>query len=228
MHLLAEIPQARIGLRWDRELSGEAEPRIRQLRGALGNAFREDALFHQHDPATGRPLFRYPRVQYRWHAGQGLVVGWAEAAQRLLDLPWLDLRLRLGDEPVQVTDATVRAGTGTFGVATRLLRYRFDTPVLLFNQENYRRYRQLDAPAQRRECERLLTASLLVTLRGLGVTFPERLYVTFIAHRRRTCHYKGERLLGLVGEFATNAVLPDGMACGHAVSHGYGCLVASE
>lgn len=224
MHLLATIPYAQVELHWDRTLSGGGERRTRQLRGALAAAFRGDDLFHQHDLVTGKPLYRYPRVQYRWHDGRGLVVGWGEAAGRLVALPWLDLNLQLGEDAVVISDAVLTLSPGEFAVAEQLVYYRLASPVLLFNQDNYRRYQAMGDRAQRSERDRLLVSNLLIAMRGLDVTFPERLHATFVQTRTASCRYKGETLLGLIGELATNAVLPDGFAIGHAVSHGFGWM----
>ena len=60
MHPLATLPLAQVELHWDCNLSGGGETRTRQLRGALGTAFHDDDVFHQHDPATGKP---YPAVR---------------------------------------------------------------------------------------------------------------------------------------------------------------------
>jgi hypothetical protein len=224
MHSLAKIPCAQVELTWDRDVSGAPGQRARQLRGALATAFRGDPLFHQHDPETGKALYRYPRIQYRWQDGRGLVVGWAEAAQRLLARPWLDLKLQLGEEPVMATDAALTLHHGEFAVSERLERYHFHSPILLFNQENYQRYRQMDECAQRLERDRLLVSQMLIALRGLDVTFPERLYATFTRIRSSPSRYKGQDLLGLHGEIVSNILFPDGFAFGHAVSHGYGWL----
>lgn len=224
MHSLAKIPCAQVELTWVRDLEGQPAQRARQLRGALATAFRADPLFHQHDPATGKALYRYPRVQYRWRAGHGVVIGWAEAASRLLDRPWLDLHLQLGEESVSIGDAALTLNHGQFAVSERLERYRLCSPVLLFNQENYRRYQSMSEHEQSQERDRLLVSYLLTALRGLDVTFPERLYATFTRSQYRPCHYKGQDLLGVVGEIVCNAGLPDGFAFGRAVSHGYGWL----
>jgi hypothetical protein len=226
MHPLAQIPLAQVELHWDRDLSGGGETRTRQLRGALATAFRDDDLFHQHDPATGKVLYRYPQIQYRWRDGRGLILGWGDAASRLLGLPWLDLALRLGEDTVAVTDAALTLTHGQFAIGDRLAYYRIQTPVLLFNQENYRRYRTLAERERRDERDRLLVANLLIALRGLDVAFTQRLYASLIQLDRQTCHYKGESLFGLSGVMVANAILPAGFAFGHAVSHGYGELVA--
>lgn len=224
MHSLAQIPCAQVELTWDRNLPGHLRQRTRQLRGALANAFRGDALFHQHDTATGQVLYRYPRVQYRWHEGRGIVVGWADAAQKLLDRPWLDLELQLGDDIVSITDAALTLRHGEFAVSERLERYRLHSPILLFNQENYQCYRQMNERTQCQERDRLLVAQLLTALRGLEVTFPVQLYAAFTQIRSSPSRYKGQELLGFNGEIVCNARLPESFACGHAVSHGYGWL----
>ncbi len=226
MHLLKKVPCTQVELCWERELAGGAEMRTRQLRGALAGAFADDALFHQHDEKTGKPLYRYPLVQYRWQAGRGLVVGWGEAAGRLLGLPWLDLGLQLGEENVTVGDAALTMRQESFGVSERLLNYRLVTPALLLKSENYRRYQDLDEAGQRVERDRLLVSNILMALRGLDVKFPEQLYAVFTKIKSVTCHYKEQDLLGISGEFFSNALLPDGLAVGHAVSHGFGWMKA--
>lgn len=224
MYPLAKIPYAQIELSWDHVLAGAAGMRARQLRGAIATAFADDDLFHQHDPQTGKPLYRYPRIQYRWDQGKGIIIGWYEAAERLTECPWFDLQLQLGEDEVRVTDVGIRRTLGEFAVSSRLERYRLHTPLLLFNQENYERYQEMDEEAKRAERDRLLVSNLLIALRGLGILFPDRLYAAFARCHHRPCHYKGQDLLGLTGEILVNATLPDGFAFGHATSHGYGWI----
>lgn len=226
MYLLKKIPCAQVELHWDRELAGGAEMRAKQLRGALAQAFAENNEFHQHDPVTGKSLYRYPMVQYRWRKGCGLVVGWGEIATRLLGLPWLNLALRLGEDPVEVSHAALTLNERSFGVSERLLVYRLVTPVLLFNVENYHRYKKMNEAGQRVEQDRLLVSNFLATMKGLGVEFPERLYGTFIRSKSQPCYYKGQKLIGIEGELISNALLPNDLAIGHAVSHGFGWLTA--
>ncbi|MDQ2695632.1 MAG: hypothetical protein M3Z21_09710 [Pseudomonadota bacterium] len=225
MHLLATLPQTRVELTFDRDLDGPPHLRARQLRGSLARLFAADDAFHQHD-SSGRHLYRYPAIHYRWRGGRGLVVGWRESAQRVLQLPWLDLPLRLGDEAVRVTDALLVSDNSVFGVSDRLCHYRLVSPVLLLNQDNYRRYQTLDAAGQRGERDRLLVAQLLMTLRGLQVDFPCQLYAALVQPAAQGCFYKQQTLLGFKGGIVCNAVLPDGLAIGHAASHGYGWLEA--
>ncbi len=224
MHSLAHIALAQVQLQWDRPLSGPPSTRTRQLRGALANTFPNEDLFHQHDPVTGRVLYRYPHLQYRWHHGHGLIIGWSSAAQRLLGLPWLDYTLTLGDDQVTITDAALTLRQTQFAVSDRLLHYQTSSPILLFNQENYRHYQTLDAPAQALEQDRLLVAALLSAFRGLDINCTQRLYASFTHTQTRPSTYKSERLLGIQGRIVTNLLIPDGFAFGRAVSHGFGVV----
>ncbi len=218
---LAQVPYAEVELSWDRLLDGAPQRRAGQLRGALARAFAADDRFHQHG-ASGKALYRYPRVQYRWGNGRGLVAGWGDAADTLPHLPWLDLALELGGQPLRVTDVRLTTCQGTFGVSRRLERYDLASPVLLFNQQNFPRYNAMPAEHQALERDRLLVAQLLAAMAGLEVRFSGHLYATFTDARLGTCRHKAQKLLGIGGRFVSNAVLPPGFAFGHAVSHGFG------
>ena len=223
MHVLACHPFTCVRLKWSIETRGDMFDLIRQLRGALGTQFAEADLLHQHMP-NGKFAYRYPRVQYRWEDGAGLVFGWETAAAVLSDLPWLDVSARFGGRNAQVEEAVIAVGTGEFSVIDRLVRYRLLTPVLLFNQENYRKYRELPTNERDTECDRLLVAQILTALRGMDILFPERLYAAFVTRKTRVRTYKGQSLLGIEGTIVTNAGLPNGFGIGHAVSHGYGWM----
>jgi hypothetical protein len=227
VHTLATHSQTEIELHWTHPVPGHPETRARQLRGSLARVFRDDDRFHQHD-ALGRDIYRYPSIQYRWHQGHGLIIGWRDTAPILRNLPWLDLNLSLGDHQAQVSDAVIACRNAQFGHSQQLEYYTLRSPLLLFNQENYQRYQTLPKEARQQEINRLLVAQLLTALRGLDVTFSDRLYAGFITTRPQKCRYKQQDLLGFSGQFVSNAILPAGFALGHAVSHGYGWVAPTR
>jgi len=223
MHILAELPMTTVKLTWDRPLRGRAEDLARQLRGAIASIFSDNSLFHQHF-AAGKTLYRYPLIQYRWDSGHGMIVGWLEGAKVLSNIPWLATELVLGTKNVRISDALIKFGVVAFGVANQLKHYKLRSPLLLFNQNNYKAYKEMSPQERRNECDRLLVAQILTALRGLHVNFDTRLYASFISTRSFLCRYKEQNLIGITGRFATNAILADGFAFGHAISHGYGWI----
>ena len=226
MHIIGNTPVAEIMLSWDHPVNGPASVRAKQLRGAIGREMIDNDLFHQHQNDSGKLIYRYPRVQYRWHRGHGLIIGWGDASMQLLSLPWLDLKeLFFRDVVVSIVDIKMNLRDAVFGVGESLHEYHLKSPVLLLNQENYQRYRFMSGSEQSKERNRLVVANLLTAMRGLNIEFPERLFATFVGVQSRMINYKHKSLLGMSGKIITNAVLPDGFSFGHAVSHGFGWLV---
>ena len=227
MYILAKIPYASVELRWFSPLSGMEQFRVRQLRGAIGNTFIEDSRFHQHD-AKGKPIYAYPHIQYRWKNGYGVVAGWISGAETLLNVPWLDLPLKLGEDNVQVSDAVMTTQYAKFGISDYLRHYEFVTPILMFKPELYKKYQKMTERVQLYERNRLLVAQLLSAMRGLDINFETALYATFTEMKTCVCVHKKQKMMGITGSFATNAVLPSGFAIGRAVSHGYGWIEPLE
>jgi len=223
VHILAELPMTTVKLTWDQPIHGRARNLARQLRGAIARVFSDNSLFHQHFVA-GKTLYRYPLIQYRWDSGCGLIIGWLEGAEVLSNIPWLATELVLGTKKVRISDALIKFEVAEFGVADQLKHYKLRSPSLLFNQNNYKAYKKMSPRERHDECNRLLVAQILTALRELHVDFDARLYASFISTRIFPCRYKEQDLIGITGWFATNAILADGFAFGHAVSHGYGWI----
>jgi hypothetical protein len=210
----------RIRLSWLEDRPGPPAPHL--LRGALGDHFRDNPLFHQHEE-TG-VLYRYPLVQYRWDWRGAALLGLGEGAQVLARSQWPGMELQIGGRTLHVRDADCEFRRHSISLTDRLVRYRFVAPWIPFNQDLIRRYRDLTPEAQVRERDRLAVAGLLLGLRGFGVEIQGRVLAAFEMRSCRPCPYKDVELLGFRGRLLTNLDLPDGFALGRAISHGYGWI----
>lgn len=116
------------------------------------------------------------------------------------------------------------------GISDRLLRYRFETPWLVLNQDNHARFRDLDEAGQRTEKDRILVGHLLSALGGLDfrVQRGTTVYAAFEGRSRRSVRFKEVSFLGAEGRFVTNVVLPDGLGLGKGSSHGHGRVLRAE
>jgi len=224
MRILGEVDVVRVDLRFTPETSHEIG--AKHLRGALASRFPENDLFHQHgtDGQASGLAYRYPLIQYRWDGGTGEIVGFTAGAQPLLDIPWLDLDLRLGNHEVLIQEARLDMGRSPVAVTDRLLRYRFRTPWIPLNQENHRFYSREKHEDRMERLDKLLTNHILAALQGLSIRFPERLYAAVCRLNPTPSRYKKVSLLGFEGEFVANALLPRGLGIGKTVSHGYGAI----
>lgn len=215
-----ELQLVVLRLNWAEPNPGPPAPRL--LRGAIADRFCDNTLFHQHD--FNGLVYRYPRIQYRWDHSGAVVVGFGEGVQSLMDLPWAGLSLRIGSRFLTILDVECSLRRHVIHPTDRLIRYRLGSPWIPFNQDNIPRYRVMSPEQQAAERDRLSVAGLLIGLRGLGVRVDFRLYASFEMRGCQRCEYKDVSLTGFRGTLLANLDLPDGMAIGRAVSHGYGWL----
>ncbi|MBI4864168.1 MAG: CRISPR-associated endonuclease Cas6 [Candidatus Riflebacteria bacterium] len=156
------------------------------------------------------------------------VVGFRDGARLVSQLNLPGTALQLGDRSFQVVEVEIRLSTVGFGVSPNLLRYEFVSPWVPLSQKNFKKYRDMPLTARSYELDRIAIGNILTAMRGLSIEFPERLFAAFAARRSITCRYKDQEFAGFLGTLVTNAVLPDHLAIGRAVSHGYGWLMHAE
>ncbi|MFY9222676.1 MAG: CRISPR-associated endonuclease Cas6 [Blastocatellia bacterium] len=216
---------ALVRLKTEERVKHSNSTRAHQLRGAISEKF-DEPIFHNH--VDNKLVYSYPLIQYRWDVEKacGVIAGFNEGAERITKIPWLDLELTLGNKAFHIAEAEISYHRNSIGLSDRLARYNFISPWLPFNQENYGKYQNLSLAEQRKELDRLLIAQLLITLKGLQIRVNQQLYAAFELKNAVTVLYKEQNLVGFFGYFVTNLVLPNDLAIGKAVSHGYGWLTS--
>jgi hypothetical protein len=219
MHHLSEIPITLVSLSCETSKKFEAY----ELRGSIAKSFPSEPLFHQHQQDEN--LYRYPQIQYRREKNKGIIFGIQEGASRITELPWLEIKLEFNFQPVLITEVDIAFSKAVFGVENRLIRYRFLSPWIPFSSSNYSRYHEMSVSERRLERDRLLLSQILSALKGLGIHFPERLYAAFEKKREILVPYKDQQMNGFLGHFVSNALLPNHLALGRSVSHGYGWII---
>lgn len=194
-------------------------------RGAAASRFPDDVAFHGHDGT--RTIARYPEVHYRWLDGAPALFSFGEAAQRAMGHPWPGSELRLGPHVRTIAEVQWNVVPLTRGLSRRLVRYEFRAPWLALNQANYGRYRTMARAERRAELDRILVGNLLSMSTGFGWFFEagETVYAAADVTREVACTVKDTVLVGFEGSFVCNLELPDHLALGRSVSHGFGCFV---
>ncbi|MBO4332346.1 MAG: hypothetical protein J5875_04195 [Paludibacteraceae bacterium] len=186
--------------------------------------FDSNTLMHNHKGDCLR--YGYPLVQYRSIGNKGVVFaineGLAEVAplENITDMP-VDIgsqrrTLKLESSHMQISDLCF--------TATPLL-YKIDN-WLPFSSDNERLFVKLDSLLDRIAfLQRMLTANIISMAKGFGIHLDEEIKVSVkdLFESKRLL-YKGVPFISFSLSFYANLALPDKIALGKHVSHGFGVV----
>lgn len=191
------------------------------LRGYVAGLHPDRPILHHHAPAL---LYTYPRVQYRVVEGTPAILGIEEGAETLREIGGTIDELRLGTETYRVNRRVAYEQEVALHPTRGMWHYRFVTPWVAFNEENYERYRQMQTWPERKDLiNRVLVGNILSMAKGLGVVVEERLRAATLLEQVPVT-YKGIGMTGFVGEFRVNFAIPEYFGLGKGVSRGFGAV----
>lgn len=194
-----------------------------KLRGYFGNLFMEHSpLLHNHyDDGSSR--YAYPLVQYKVIDRVPALVGFQEGAELLVSL-FLKIReLDIEGQYFPVLAKNIQQKQCELTVNQQLYNYSFKTLWMALNQENFRKYQQLDETEKGTFLNRQLQNNILSFYKGLSFRTNERIMVITRMEEKQTL-FKNQSMLAFAGQFTSNAYLPEWAGIGKAVSRGFGTV----
>jgi hypothetical protein len=218
-------------LRWELIPSQPGPYQGYQLRGAVGNLFRDWSIMHQH---LGRQyLYQHPLVQYKVIEGIPMVVGLGLGAELLAALE-PPRQLMMNHTLVEFKDIRLVSAAYEPDFATRQ-RFHFATPWLALNEDNYGRYREHEVH-ERREAIREMLQSILIGnilsfAKGLGLSILARLQAhleNWQAQPVRAKHLEGGVMLGFIASGQITFSAPPLWGFGKQSSRGNGVMITEK
>jgi len=191
-----------------------------RLRGFFAAGQAEGSFLHNHGN-QGRELYRYPLVQYKIVDGTPVILAIEDGIPALEPVILNKEYLILGGQTYPRGELQIALGNWLLGDTEEPYRYRFRSPWFGLNQDNYRRYEQIGPEDRKALLERVLTGNLLSISKGLGVTVERRLRVE-ASLEEAPVRFKNETVLGFLGGFSVNFLIPDLLGLGKSVSRGFG------
>ena len=215
------IPISACRLRLARPIRQHEAP---ALRGFFGREFEDEIFMHNHNP-DGSVIYQYPRVQFKVIDQTATLIGINEGSE-LLQRLWLSFdRTRFGDEQLQILEAQFETRSEQLAVPADPLEYRFVTPWLGLNQENFGVYTKTrNAHRRKDELSRILVGNCLGLAKSLGIRFTDRIAADCSRLTSIKTTLKGQGMIGFVGRFTLNLTLPDHLGLGKSVSRGFGTI----
>lgn len=195
-----------------------------KLRGYFSQLFgAESDLWHNHR-ADGKPIYRYPLIQYKVVQQQPMLTGLGEGAQ-LLTQHFLDVKeLHIDGLRIPLRSKQIKSHKVDIGVNGQLYTYRFANPWFALNQANFQRYKKAAPDEQQQLLQRLLTGHILAFYKGIGHWEKHNIATTFTELQPLTAQFKNQPMLMFKGQFVTNARLPEYIGLGKSVARGFGTI----
>lgn len=199
-----------------------------QLRGYLGNLFREHSpLLHNHYE-DGSLRNRYPLVQYKVINGVPTLLGLGDGSSLLAELFLQIKELQLGQERYPVYSKHIEHRQVHVGLGEQLSTYHFASPWLALSQQNYSRYRSLaDEVDQQRFLEKIAVGNMLSFFKNIDLyLLPEQRIMAHLQELQSVeTLFKNQRMLAFKANLVTNVLLPPAIGIGKSVSRGFGSLL---
>ncbi len=193
-----------------------------KVRGFIGNSYPENPILHNHY-SNDKFLYSYPYVQYKIINGEIVIVAIDEGAELIKKIAPELSNLNL-DKEYKITEKIIHEKEFDIKPSSDEKHYKFLTPWLGLNQNNYQKYISCDSWKDKKEIlNRVLVGNLLSMSKGLGIIVNKRLYAK-THFEEKIVEYKGVKMNAFTGEFKVHYDIPDYFGLGKGVSQGFGCV----
>lgn len=220
-----KIRQCILKFTFDRPLNPAIQGK--DIRGAIARLYPEETLFHHHD--QDKLVYAYPQIQYKHINRQGIVVGLERGAEALGRIDLLGKKLFLSHIDYTVDSYSTSFEIREIGVRAEKQRYRFISPWLALNSDNYQRYQRLGSLQKKHELlGKILIGNILSLSKGIGYTVSEKIEVDFRDLKERSVRLKGTPMIAFQGEFDVNFDIPDFWGIGKSTSRGFGTVAGDD
>ncbi len=217
---MKDLEYAHIKVKTGRKVEEDGE----KLRGFFASKFKDEPLVHHHTDDVGL-VFNYPKVHYAVIEGDPIISGFEEGKELVKKMVDSAEQLTLGSSCYDVESWSLDIGEASIGGTREQHYYRFLTPWLALNSENYEKYKSMDDWKEKKELlNSILTGNILSMCKGFNRVVDRQIYVhTHIDEE--VVNFKGVKMIGFTGKFKVNFELPDFIGLGKGVSRGHGKIM---
>ncbi len=198
-----------------------------KLRGWFGNLFKEySPLLHNHF-ADGSLRYGYPQVQYKVIGGIPYLVGIGEGGKLLIQLFLKIKELNIDGEVYPVFSKNIENRIVTIKDTEELYEYHFETLWMALNETNYQKYQRVNDDEKQKLLQSILKGNILSFYKGIGFWAKQNIMLKLTVEEHDT-NFKNNKMIAFKGNFVCNAVLPDYIGLGKAVSRGFGSITKKD
>ena len=194
-----------------------------KLRGYFGNVFKEHSpLLHNHFD-DGKTRYAYPLVQYKVIKNIPVLMGLSDGAKLLIDLFLKIKKINISGKNHEILSKNIESKTFEVTETNQLFEYRFETLWMALNENNYRKYINAEPEEKQQLLNKTLTGNILSFYKGIGFWTQQTILIKPTL-REKSTKFKDRNMIAFSGSFVSNAMLPDYIGLGKAVSRGFGTI----
>ncbi len=201
-------------------------PQIHKFRGFVGNAFKNHDLIHNHDLKTGKPIYRYPLIQFKLIDKTPAIIAITDKAVSIFSEIFMKLdKIIIEDTVIPVFEKDLKVEEVEFGYSDEIFMYEFASPWIGLNQKNFKKYNEAGREEKNEMLKRVMTGNILSMSKYLDCWLSKDQKIK-IDHKLKEIkvNLKGKSMTGFNGIFKTNFCLPDYLGIGKSVSRGFGVV----
>ncbi len=201
---------------------------IPRLRGYFARKFPDEHLFHNHLP-DGSRSYRYPQIQYRIIDSHPALLGIGEGIDVMKRVFMLVDELNIGDTLYLSSEKKISIYEADFGQSKEFYTYRFISPWMALNQENYREFIKLDTFRQKQRLKQILRGNLLTISKGFSYSIPDFDSVELDGWFHPVArNFHNIPMQCFTGEFTVNFQIPDFLGLGKQCARGFGVITRQK
>ncbi|MDH5462741.1 MAG: CRISPR-associated endonuclease Cas6 [Nitrosopumilus sp.] len=193
-----------------------------QLRGFLAHLFTNISEFHHHSDNS----YHYPRIQYKRIDKKLAVIGIGEFADVVFEkMSNLD-HITTQDQKILLTNIEMQ--NTTYFPKQVKNRYKFASPWIALNQENYTKYSSLAKKDQKQFLEKILVGNILSMLKGMKIFVDYAITVKIDRYKSITTTAHQNKFTGFFCEWDSSISIPEYCGLGKSISKGFGVVISLQ
>ena len=199
---------------------------IHKFRGFIGNFFKNHDLIHNHDLKTGKPIYRYPLIQFKVIDKKPAIIAITDRAVSIFSEIFMKLdKIIIEDTVIPVFEKNLKIEEVEFGYSDEIFMYEFVSPWIGLNQKNFIKYNNAGREEKNEMLKRVMTGNILSMAKYLDCWLLKNQKIKIDIKLKETkVNLKGKSMTAFNGIFKTNFCLPDYLGLGKSVSRGFGAI----
>jgi len=199
---------------------------IHKFRGFVGNIFRDHDLIHNHDLKTGKPIYRYPLIQFKLIDKKPAIIAITDRAVKIFAEIFMKLdKIVIEDTVIPVFEKNLKIEEVEFGYSDEIFMYEFVSPWIGLNQKNFIKYNDAGREEKNEILKRVMTGNILSMSKYLDCWLSKDQKIKIdIKLKKIKVTLKSKSMTGFTGILKTNFCLPDYLGIGKSVSRGFGAV----